>query len=427
MAEYRSIGIIGTGGFAEVWSCNRIPDGALFAKKVLFTTANPRRIKRFQQEVRILAKLDHPNIVKVVDSQLAAAPYWYVMPHYQMSLLDELPRVIGNAARVQKIFGAVLDAVEYAHKEGVIHRDLKPHNVMMNGDDDVVVTDFGIGRILDAEGDRLTLTGGRMGSSHYASPEQFTDAKNVDHRSDIYNLGRILYELFTERLNSSVQDASRLPPTIAPIVTHCTQHHPKDRFQSVTELKDAWRAANQVTSDDSGIGEAKRLVTELVATPTIKAKAQRLLQLLIENEENRDLVRDALMQIPPSSVALMHSINPGSLQKLVRQYVEHITSQSWGASYLDKLGARCGNLYVAVKDPLIRAELLCGNLIIGVKGKRYAVLETLAQLLQSVREAIEVKTIQGRLMDVPKELRLEAGRWLELDELDPKLGSMFRS
>ena len=426
MPDYQDKTRIGKGGFAEVWSCQRTTDGAMVAKKVLFTTATNQMIERFRQEVRILGKLDHPNIVKVIDSQLESTPFWYVMPLYQTSLRDELTRVIGNDSRTQKIFGAILDAVEYAHREGVIHRDLKPQNVMMNGEDDIVVTDFGIGRILDADGDRFTFTGQRMGSSWYASPEQMTDAKHVDHRSDVYNLGRMLYELFTERLNSAVQNLNRVPPNVAPLVERCTQHLPGDRFQSVTDLKDAWRAANEVTSVDSGIGEAKRLVTELVVTPQLQAKAKRLLQLLVQNETNDDLLRDALMQIPPPSVALMLSIDADRLRTLVRQFVGHVLSQSWGASYLDKVGARCGNLYVAVDDPAIRAELLFCNLIIGVKSKRYGVLEALAQLLQSARAPFEVKAIQERFKNLDPKVRLEAGRWLELDEIDPKLAVLFQ-
>jgi serine/threonine protein kinase len=427
LAEYPNKSRLGEGAFAEVWCCERVADGALLAKKVLRADARPKMVERFRQEVRICAKLDHPNIVKVIDSQLASTPYWYVMPMYRASLRDELTRVIGNAARTQKIFGAVLDGVEYAHKEGVIHRDIKPHNVMMNGDDDVVVTDFGIGRILDAEGDRFTATGQGMGTRSYASPEQTSDGKHVDHRSDIYSLGRMLYELYTERLNSAIQDLARLPPNIAPIVERCTQYHPNDRFQSIAELKDGWRAANEITSPNSGVGEAKRLVTELAATPTLQAKAKRLLQLLMENDDNRDLLRDALMQIPPVSVALMLDVDRDLLRTLVRQFVDHVTSQNWGASYLDKLGVRCGNLYVAIKDAPIRADLIYCNLIIGVTGKRYAVLEALAQLLQSAREAFEVKAIQDRLWSVSKEIRLEAGGWLELDEVDPKVAVLFRA
>ena len=133
------------------------------------------------------------------------------------------------------------------------------------------------------------------------------------------------------------------------------------------------------------------------------------------------------MQIPTASVSLMLSGDPDRLRKLIRHFVEHVTSQNWGASYLDKVGVRCANLYMAIKDPPSRADLLFCNLTIGVTGKRYAVLEALAQLLQSAREPVEVKAIQDRLSNVSKETRLQAGEWLDLDEIDPKLAALFRT
>jgi hypothetical protein len=122
----------------------------------------------------------------------------------------------------------------------------------------------------------------------------------------------------------------------------------------------------------------------------------------------------------------MLSTNNELLRSIVCMFIEHVLSQSWGASYLDKLGARCGNLFIAIEDAEIRAELLYCNLIVGVSRKRYVVLEALAQLLQSVRNAADIKAIQDRLKDVNLVLRLEAGKWLELDEIDPKLASLFQ-
>jgi serine/threonine protein kinase len=426
VGEYKDLAKIGRGGFAEVWHCTRDSDGAHFARKLLDPSANSQMIERFQQEVRILSKLDHPNIVKVLECNLIGSPYWYVMPLYKMSLRDELPRVIGDQCRTQKIFNAILDAVEYAHKEGVIHRDLKPHNVMMNGDDDLVVADFGIGRVLDADGDRFTRTGQKMGSSFYASPEQFTDAKHVDSRSDIYNLGRMLYELHTERLNTAVQDLNRLPPHVSRIVERCTQHLPKDRFESVSDLKDAWRAATQITSLDSDKGEARRLIGELLSAPKNHSHACRLLDILVGNVDDRDLLRDGLMEIPPMAIANMLTANTELTRLIVRVFIEHVLSQSWGASYLDKLGARCSNLFVAINDSEIRAELLYCNLIVGVFRRRYSVLEALAHLLQSIRNHADIKAIFERLNSVDLALRIEAGKWLELQEMDPKLASLFQ-
>lgn len=426
MAEYRDLSVVGTGGCAEVRACDRKSDGKRFAKKFL-TRTSEKMIRRFQQEVRILEKLDHPRIVKVIDTQLTTEPYWYVMPYYADPLKDLLPSIIGNADRVQKVFTAILDGMEYAHREGVIHRDLKSSNVMMNSDDDVVITDFGIGRVLDSEEDRVTATGAAIGSRSYGSPEQFTDAKHVDERSDIYCLGRLLYEMHTEPLNSSVQSLDRVPAHIAPIVAKCTQHKPEDRYQSVTELKQAWRAATSATSTGQPAGEAKRLVGELSSTPTGRGNAEALLKLIAANEKNADILRDSLMELPPPTAAIMASIDGPAFQKMVHSFVDHITSQTWGATYLDRVGLQCGQMAIAVPDATVRAELMACLVLIGVEGKRYAALETLAQLLQSHRDQLEIRTICDRLTKIPAKIRQEAGRRLELDELDKALAAVFRA
>jgi eukaryotic-like serine/threonine-protein kinase len=204
-------------------------DGAILAKKKLLV-ADADSICRFSREVRIQSRLDHPNIVKVIAQRLQTRPYWYVMPLYRRSLDDELRNPIGDEKRVKKIFGAILDGMEYAHKEGVLHRDLKPKNVLMNSDDDLAITDFGLGRMVDSESSRVTPTGEGMGTPLYVAPEQWDDLKTADVRSDIFTLRRMLYEFYTGRLTSSTQDLSQLPAGVAVIVGRCTQHDPARRY-----------------------------------------------------------------------------------------------------------------------------------------------------------------------------------------------------
>jgi serine/threonine protein kinase len=426
MSEYRDLHELGRGGFATVFLCERVPDNARFARKTLNASASARTIDRFRQEVRILATLDHPNIIRVLDSQLTCPPYWYVMPWCRTSLRDELNQVIGNPQRVQKIFSAILDGVEYAHREGVIHRDLNPRNVLMNNDDDVVVTDFGIGRVLDAEGDRFTRTGVTMGTDLYRSPEQVTDAKRVDHRTDIFSLGRMLYELYTERLSTAVQDCTRLPPALAGLVERCTLYSPDQRYADVSDLKDAWRIALSDPGTDTDLAEARRLITEIVATPRALPKVRQLFVVLARNQRDDDLLRDALMQVPPESISLVMRDQKDLVRQAVKQFVGHVLSQTWGATYLDKIGSRCGNLFLALKDEAVRANLLSCVLRIGVTFKRYAVLEILAHLIQAIDGEAERQAIMARLREVPKKVRAEAGQWLEMDSIDPSLAELFR-
>lgn len=427
MATYRDISLLGEGGCSQVWRCERIADGVHVAKKVLRATAGQKLIDRFQQEVRILAKLDHPNIIKVLDTQLAAAPYWFVMPLYSSSLRDVMTDVIGDGVRVSKLFPAILNGMEYAHREGVIHRDLKAANVLLNNDDDVVVTDFGIGRMMDAEGDRFTATGARLGSYAYMSPEQSSDTKHVDIHSDIYSLGRMLYELHTERLNTAVQDLSRLPPAVAPIVERCTQYKPENRYQSVSELKDAWRLATAAPSTGDSATEARRLISELASTPQMPAKVEQLFTLLDQNASDKDLLRDAVMEVPPESIAIRLKTQREQVRKTIAEFVEHVLSQTWGNTYVDKIGNKCGNLFMVLPDAKTRAELFKCVVILGVKFKRYALLEILAHLIQAASSEADQHELESSLKTVPPETRVEAGRWLELDDINPQIAALFRA
>ena len=131
MATYINSQIIGTGGFGIVWRCHRKEDGKVFAMKSIDQDVDNDAILRFKREVRIQSKLDHPNIVKVISKRLTYEPYFYVMPLYKGSLRQEYPQITGDQNRIEPVFKALLDAIEYAHREGVMHRDLKPENILL--------------------------------------------------------------------------------------------------------------------------------------------------------------------------------------------------------------------------------------------------------------------------------------------------------
>jgi len=235
LAGYPNLHRLDAGAFAEVWAC-RGDDGEICAKKVL-VAKDPDSVARFRGEVRLLASLRHRNIVRVLAHQLERTPCWYAMPLYQCSLRTELPMLAGDEARIRPVFVAILCAVGHAHGEGVLHRDLKPENVLMNSDDDLVVTDFGLGRF---EGEpRLTFAGTGMGSPFYVAPEQFRDALQADARADVFSLGRMLNEMHL----GGPTTRGALPKDVAAIVERCTREDPKGRYATVEELKEDFLAA----------------------------------------------------------------------------------------------------------------------------------------------------------------------------------------
>lgn len=426
MDGYKDLFIRGRGGNGVVRICERASDKARFARKTLLDGVNPKAVTRFREEVRILSKLDHPNIVKVIDSQLVSDPHWFVMPLYRTSLLDEINSVIGNQRRISQIFSAILDGVEYAHDRHVIHRDLKPHNVLMNSDEDVVVSDFGIGRLMDSQGDRHTRTGARIGTQDYMSPEQATNAKHVDYRTDIFSLGRILYELETERINSPVQDITRLPPPLARIVERCTRYRREDRFQSVGELKSAWRNAMELQNHNAPLAEAQRLLGELHIAPANLNNADALLSLLADSRSVGDIQREVVPQIPPSTLGLLETHRRSSTAMLITSFIRSIEAAAIGVEESQRIAIACGNFYMSLNDATIRASVLAFMIALGVRLNEYRVMEICAQLLQSPRTRQQENLMMATLHAVPKETRLQAAMWLDLTEMNDTLARLFK-
>src|SRR6266567_8019791 len=189
MPSFDDIDKVGSGGFGLVLRCVREDDGEVFAKKVLLLV-DEDSIKRFRREVRILSKLSHPRIIRIVAAHVEVSPYWFVMPLCEHSLRELMPTLAGDRKRIAPLFVGILEGMQYAHEQGVIHRDLKPENVLLNDDASIVISDFGLGRALDALTSRATGSGAWIGTPGYMAPEQIKNAANADARSDVFSLGR---------------------------------------------------------------------------------------------------------------------------------------------------------------------------------------------------------------------------------------------
>lgn len=211
---YRIEAELGRGGMGIVYAAVRERDGAQVALKLLPSrrAASPCARARFRREVDALAALDHPGIVRVLDSGMAGDAPWFAMERLPGPSLDrvvadckaargELPisRALLPVAVVRRhvaLLAGVADALEHAHRAGVLHRDVKPSNIVLRADDSPVLTDFGLARASGAA--TLTETGDLTGTPHYLAPEQALLGRlPQDGRADIWSLGATLYELLT--------------------------------------------------------------------------------------------------------------------------------------------------------------------------------------------------------------------------------------
>lgn len=423
MAPYRVISQIGSGGFGKVLRAIREADGKSFALKRL-DSSEQEVIERFQREVRILSSLDHPNIIKVLHKELSNDPYYYVMPLYKGSLVDEFPDIVGKEERIRDIYSAILDAVEYAHKQGVIHRDLKPENVLLNSDAEVVISDFGLGRVLDSDSTRNTLTGSGMGTPIYMAPEQYDDAKNADPRSDVYALGVILLELFQGRQRSGSFDLSGVPPRIEVIVRRCIHKNPDRRFPSVSELKTAWNSLYENLAAADHLRKAEAAIARLAAREApSEADAQILLESLFTYRNDSDFVQKAVMTVNPAVFAIIQSMDLDGLRSAINGFTTLMTSQNWPFNFTDEIGVTCRKIFNFVEDFEVRADLIFCAAEVGISHNRWSVMQTAADLIAKDKQPGEAIPIKEKLEGLRRLDELKG--YLNTSRLERSLRSLF--
>src|SRR5215469_5210321 len=204
--RYELGGIIGRGGMAEVFKARDIRLDRIVAVKTLRTElARDQTLQaRFRREAQSAASLNHPSIVAVYDTgedMVGSTPVPYiVMEFVDGQTLRDLLRDDGRPLpeRAAEVTGDVLRALDHSHRNGIVHRDIKPGNVMLTPSGDVKVMDFGIARSVSGAQIAITQTAQVIGTAHYLSPEQ-AKGERVDARSDLYSTGCMLYELLTGR------------------------------------------------------------------------------------------------------------------------------------------------------------------------------------------------------------------------------------
>lgn len=405
MAKYVDGPLIGSGGFARVRHCTRAEDGNLFAKKILIDEDDQEAVGRFLAETRMLAKLDHPRIVQVVGVHLKTPPYWYVMPSYKTSLAAELPRIAGDLARIRTIFDEVLEGMQYAHEQGVIHRDIKPSNVLMNGDGDVVVSDFGLGRILEADGARLTVTGDPLGTYGYVAPEQLADAKKADERSDVFSLGRMLYVLLTGEHPLSVQDVSKTPPEMAMIINRCTDGDPAKRFVNAAEMRLAFNSVFKAIDRASDEGRLRGLIADATTWGVLDSdEMDELVHCLSSLSDDPDLMHETCVNLPQQVVGEIWTREPYLTAKVLSLFAEQISGQGWPFNYVDTLGRTCWNILAVVDDPNLRATLIGALADVSVGHNRWVVMDTTARAIETYNSPAEDSAIAKAFESRPNEL-----------------------
>jgi serine/threonine-protein kinase len=336
--RYRIERELGRGGMATVYLAEDLKHGRRVALKVLRPEIAPALgADRFQREIAIAARLQHPHIIGLFDSGATAGMLWYTMPCVDgESLRARLRREVQlDAGEAVRIAGEVADALSYAHGAGVIHRDIKPENILLTASH-AAVADFGIAHALDvAGGERLTETGFALGTPQYMSPEQAVGGRSVDARADVYALGCVVYEMLAgdppfngptpqavlaRHSVDPVPSLRTVRPTLSPAleaaITKALAKVPADRYSSAADFKAAL---------DRGMREPG------VAPPRVARR--RLAAGLLAVALGLGIAIGALAGLPIPRFG--QSDGEGAIQSLAVEPFENLTGDS-GQVYLAK-------------------------------------------------------------------------------------------
>jgi tRNA A-37 threonylcarbamoyl transferase component Bud32 len=269
--------LVGTGGMSSVYRARDRVLERRVALKILHEhfSADPEYVERFRREARAIARLNHPNIVTVIDRGEFGKRQFIVFEHIPGENLKEVVEREGQlpVAQALALTHQIARGLAFAHQHGVVHRDVKPQNVLLDESGTAKVTDFGIARSLDP-GEELTQTGTLLGTSDYIAPEQ-ASGEPIDARSDQYSLGVLLYELLTGEVPypadsfmavamrhlrdpvPSVRERRRdVPDRVDKIVARAMAKRPADRFPSTEAMMGAIEGALADTGEGAGRNEA---------------------------------------------------------------------------------------------------------------------------------------------------------------------------
>jgi serine/threonine protein kinase len=310
LGKYKLTFVIGSGGTATVYRAIEPEFNTNVAIKVLspdLLKNEPKIREQFMDEAFLLSGLTHKNLVKVLEIEDKSIYTYIVMEYIEGATLDDIIKFSGKLPLLQalKISCEVCKALAYSYSFNIIHRDVKPKNIIITPQSEVKLTDFGLAKNINSP-DKFPLEKGKVaGTFNYMSPEQFIDIENVDHRSDIYSLGVTMYEIFTGKLpfqTESIKEIiekhiheipvnpqrfnSEISDFLSGIIMKMLEKKPEDRYQNYYELLDDLNSAEE---DYIFVKEEeKNLQGENIK------KLQEYSQKYIDFSKKRDLAREIL-------------------------------------------------------------------------------------------------------------------------------------
>lgn len=314
-SRFTDLKLIGTGGFANVYAAKDHNLGDIAVKSP--TDLTSEELERFGREVELQSELSHPNIVEVLDFDLDESPPWYAMAMATGNLGQAAAAGAWDDSILLGLFRDVLSGVGHAHGKHVLHRDLKPGNVLVytdQGSPVARVSDFGLGRWFTRDRMKFqTRTAFAAGTEYYTAPEQWDDFREVTETADVFSLGRIL-----ERMISARPSLAQTNPQLSNCVRVATRTDPLERYQSVEQFAVAIGLAT--ANDALKVSPQENLAIAMhgaIGAPEDSIVVDRLMDALEKLGQEVGPLGVALARIPESAVRTLCGKHPGRLRSLL--------------------------------------------------------------------------------------------------------------
>ncbi len=371
------------GGFGIVYRC-KDENGQVFACKVLENKTD-MGIKRFEREVRLLSRLNHPNVMKVITYNISNENKFYIMPLYTCSLRQIIPTIVGNAYAHYCVLNAILNGIAYLHSEGVVHRDLKPDNILYNNENDIVITDFGLG--IQYDSDSTTLTQGiNCGTMRYCSPEQWSDMHTVDHRTDIYAIGMIIEDIVTNFNKIPNQDT-----TIRYIIDKCSKKDRNDRFNKIEEIKHILDAYYSSLFGWQQVSSIDELLLSLEKNQVSQAEVIDIANQVIK-ENDKEKVEIFFSNISSSNYEFLENDSLILAKDLVQELCKYWNQSIWPYSYIDTIADLGEKIYNTSKNAEIKSLILYQIMDMAINYNRWYAMGTVRRLFADLTNNISVQS-----------------------------------
>ncbi|MBQ6070927.1 MAG: serine/threonine protein kinase [Bacteroidales bacterium] len=385
--EYEKIDELGHGASGYVYKCSK--GSELYAVKVCTGMYN-EALKRFDREIRIAQSLNHPNIVKVYDYDMNASNPYFAMELCDGSLANQIAGKSFDELLSLSI--EVCEAVDALHKSEVIHRDIKPGNILVkNGH--VKVTDFSFGAFINHDSTTLTASDQLVGTEGYIAPEVFSQGgHHATMLSDIYSLGCTLWFIFSGGISPNYYQPQLIQPNIVRIIEKCRENDPSLRYGSVQELIEELRALQQPMAY-LGILELKEHELEMSKA----AFRNNAFQLLMKNDRWDELIADLRLLGNSRLKDIIQNVpGAGNDILLLLENVYNNDTENWKQfDDIDTYTSLCAQVFASTEDVLAKQKAIDMTLGFSINYNRWPAMRIIKNSMLEKLTDEEIRSLSG--------------------------------